>query len=157
VKFLVDANVLSEATKAVPSEAAVDWLRRHEHVVAVNTVVLGELEFGILLLPSGRRRKRLESWFSNVVEILPVLDMDRETARLWAALWRVVVVRPAKDGWERHATAWHRSPHLAATENHPRSAVGIPDPRQRRHRQVQRQRCRHEDPAGAEAGEVTLP
>jgi predicted nucleic acid-binding protein len=36
VKFLVDANVLSEATKAVPSEAAVDWLRRHEHVVAVN-------------------------------------------------------------------------------------------------------------------------
>jgi predicted nucleic acid-binding protein len=86
VKFLVDANVLSEATKAAPSEAAVDWLRRHEHVVAVNTVVLGELEFGILLLPSGRRRKRLESWFSNVVEILPVLDMDRETARLWAAL-----------------------------------------------------------------------
>lgn len=86
MKFLVDANVLSEATKAVPSEAAVDWLRRHEHVVAVNTVVLGELEFGILLLPSGRRRKRLESWFSNVVEILPVLDMDRETARVWAAL-----------------------------------------------------------------------
>jgi predicted nucleic acid-binding protein len=86
VKFLVDANVLSEATKAVPSEAAVDWLRRHEHVVAVNTVVLGELEFGILLLPSGRRRKRLESWFSNVVEILPVLEMERETARVWAAL-----------------------------------------------------------------------
>jgi predicted nucleic acid-binding protein len=86
VKFLVDANVLSEATKAVPSEAAVDWLRRHEHVVAVNAVVLGELEFGILLLPSGRRRKRLESWFSSVVEILPVLDMDREMARVWAAL-----------------------------------------------------------------------
>ena len=86
MKFLVDANVLSEATKAVPSEAAVDWLRRHEHVVAVNAVVLGELEFGILLLPSGRRRKRLESWFLNVVEILPVLEMDRETARVWAAL-----------------------------------------------------------------------
>ena len=86
MKFLVDANVLSEATKAVPSEAAVDWLRRHEHVVAVNAVVLGELEFGILLLPSGRRRKRLESWFSNVVEILPVLEMERETARVWAAL-----------------------------------------------------------------------
>jgi predicted nucleic acid-binding protein len=86
VKFLVDANVLSEATKAAPSEAVVDWLRRHEHVVAVNAVVLGELEFGILLLPSGRRRKRLESWFLNVVEILPVLDMDRETARVWAAL-----------------------------------------------------------------------
>jgi len=86
VKFLVDANVLSEATKAAPSEAAVDRLRRHEHVVAVNALVLGELEFGILLLPSGGHWKRLEAWFSNVAEILPVLEMNRETARLWAAL-----------------------------------------------------------------------
>ena len=86
MRFLADANVLSEATKAAPSVAAVDWLRRHEHEVAVNSVVLGEIEFGILLLPSGRRRRNLEEWFSGVAEMLPVLDMDRETARVWAAL-----------------------------------------------------------------------
>ncbi len=86
VKFLADANVLSEATKAAPSAKAVDWLRRNEEEVAVNAVVLGEIEFGILLLPSGRRRKRLEEWFARVAEILPVLDMDRETAHVWASL-----------------------------------------------------------------------
>jgi len=86
VKFLADANVLSEATKAAPSAKAVDWLRRNEEEVAVNAVVLGEIEFGILLLPSGRRRKRLEEWFARVAEILPVLDMDRDTAHVWAVL-----------------------------------------------------------------------
>ncbi len=86
MRFLADANVLSEATKVTPSAAAVKWLRRHEHEVAVNAIVLGEIEFGILLLPSGRRRKKLEEWFARVAEMLPVLEMDRETARVWAAL-----------------------------------------------------------------------
>jgi predicted nucleic acid-binding protein len=86
VKFLADANVLSEATKVAPCPGAVDWLRRHEHEVTVKAVVLGEMEFGILLLPSGRRRKKLEEWFARVAEMLPVLEMDRETARVWAAL-----------------------------------------------------------------------
>jgi predicted nucleic acid-binding protein len=86
VRYLVDANVLSEATKGAPMVKAVDWLRRHEHEVAVNAVVLGEIEFGILLLPSGRKRKALEEWFARVAEMLPVLEMDRETARVWAVL-----------------------------------------------------------------------
>ena len=29
-RFLVDANVLSEATKKVPNPLVVDWLRRNE-------------------------------------------------------------------------------------------------------------------------------
>lgn len=86
MRFLADANVLSEATKAVPCAAVLDWLSRHEHEVAVNPVVLGEIEFGILLLPSGRRRKNLEAWFARVAGMLPVVELDRETARVWAAL-----------------------------------------------------------------------
>lgn len=86
MKYLADANLLSEATKESPSPKAVSWLRRHEHEVAVNPVVLGEIEYGILLLPSGRRRKRLEEWFERVAAALPVFEMDRETAREWARL-----------------------------------------------------------------------
>ena len=51
MNFLVDANVLSEATKPLPNAAVVAWLRRHESRLAVNGVVLGEIRFGILLLP----------------------------------------------------------------------------------------------------------
>lgn len=59
-RFLVDANVLSEATKPAPNERVVEWLERNEPEVAVDPIILGEIRFGILLLPRGRRRSRLE-------------------------------------------------------------------------------------------------
>ena len=58
--FLVDANVLSEATKAEPDPTVVEWLRRNERLLVVDPVMVGEIRFGILLLPEGRRRRRLE-------------------------------------------------------------------------------------------------
>ena len=86
MKYVVDANVLSEPTKPVPDARVVAWLRRHEHEIAVNPIILGELEYGILLLPAGRRRARLEEWFSVGVERLRVLDFDTATAASWARL-----------------------------------------------------------------------
>jgi hypothetical protein len=86
VKYLVDANVLSEPTKPTPDERALHWLRRYESELAVNPIILGELEYGILLLPAGRRRKRLEAWFATGVERLRVLDFDTASAAAWARL-----------------------------------------------------------------------
>ena len=86
MKFLVDANVLSEPTKPVPEARVVEWLRRHERDLAVNPIILGELEYGILLLPAGRRRTRLEQWFAGGVQRLRVLDFDAPTAAAWARL-----------------------------------------------------------------------
>jgi predicted nucleic acid-binding protein len=53
VKYLVDANVLSEPTKPAPDPRIVAWLRAHEPDIAVDPVILGELRFGILILPKG--------------------------------------------------------------------------------------------------------
>ena len=86
MKFLVDANVLSEPTKPVPVTRVVAWLRENESELAINPIVLGELEYGILLLPAGRRRKRLQDWFSEAVQRLRVLDFDSDCASAWARL-----------------------------------------------------------------------
>jgi toxin FitB len=86
VKYLVDANVLSEPTKPNPSPSVVAWLRAHESQLAVNPIILGELEYGILLLPSGQRRRRLERWFLEGVSRLQVVDFKVETASRWARL-----------------------------------------------------------------------
>lgn len=86
MKFLVDADVLSEATKPQPAENVVDWLRQHDSELAVTPIILGELEYGILLLPTGRKRKRLMDWFTSGVQQLNVLDIDAATARVWAKL-----------------------------------------------------------------------
>ena len=47
--FLVDANVLSEATKPAPDPRVLKWLARHEREIAVDPIILGEIRFGILL------------------------------------------------------------------------------------------------------------
>ena len=86
MKYLVDANVLSETTKPVPDARAISWLRLHESDIVVDPVVLGEIQYGILLLPKGRRRERLENWFSQVVIRISCLPWDAATGFCWAKL-----------------------------------------------------------------------
>lgn len=84
--YLVDANVLSEPTRPEPSAKVVAWLREHAHEFAVDPIVLGELRFGILLLPRGRKRAALEQWFDAGVKHLAGLTWEAETGLRWAAL-----------------------------------------------------------------------
>lgn len=86
MKYLVDADVLSEPTKPAPTPAIMAWLRRHDAELAVSPVVLGELQYGILLLSPGKKRERLLEWFAAGAERLNVLDFDAATAAHWAQL-----------------------------------------------------------------------
>jgi hypothetical protein len=86
VKHLVDANVLSEATKPNPDPRVVEWLRRNERSVVVDPVVLGEVRFGILLLPRGARRAKLERWFEQGVGRIQCLSWDSTVGLRWAQL-----------------------------------------------------------------------
>ena len=84
--YLVDANVLSEPTRPAPNPAVVSWLRRHERDLAVDPIILAEIRFGILLLPRGRRRARLEQWFDAGVQAIHCVAWDASTGLRWAAL-----------------------------------------------------------------------
>lgn len=86
MSYLVDANVLSEATKPGPNPAVVEWLRRNESAVVVDPVILGEIRFGILLLAPGARRTRLERWFEDGVRRIHCLPWDAATGLRWAEL-----------------------------------------------------------------------
>jgi len=86
VKYLVDANVLSEPTKPAPDPRVIEWLRAHEPDIAVDPVILGELRFGILILPKGRRRTALERWFTAGAGRLRCLPWDADTGLKWAEL-----------------------------------------------------------------------
>ncbi len=133
MKYLVDANVLSEPTKPVPETRVLDWLRRHERHLAVNPIVLGELEYGILLLPAGRRRARLERWFSEGVPRLRVLDFDTATAATWARLLarlkRKGSAMPIKDSLIAASAIAHQL--IIATRNTPdfkKAGVALENP-----------------------------
>lgn len=84
--YLVDANVLSEPTKPAPSLKVVEWLRRNESELVIDPIILGEIRFGIHLLPAGRRRQRLERWFKRGVAKLACLPWGPATGLRWARL-----------------------------------------------------------------------
>ena len=84
--YLVDANVLSEPTRPAPEPRVLEWLRRHERDIAVDPIILGEVRFGILLLPKGARRARLEQWFDSGVQRLHCVSWEAETGLRWAQL-----------------------------------------------------------------------
>ena len=86
MRFLVDANVLSEPTRPAPDPRVVEWLRTNEREIAIDPIILGEVRFGILLLRRGRKRMALERWFDDGVRRLRCLPWEAETGLRWAEL-----------------------------------------------------------------------
>ena len=86
MSVLVDANVLSEATKPEPDPRVLEWLRRNERALVVDPVVLGEVRFGILLLRAGSRRAELERWFEDGIGRIECLPWDATVGLRWAQL-----------------------------------------------------------------------
>lgn len=90
MKFLLDTNVVSEATRPQASAAVLGWLGGQDsESLFISAITLGELQRGALLLPSGAKRKALLRWIETDIReafagrILPVdaFVMDR-----WAQL-----------------------------------------------------------------------
>jgi predicted nucleic acid-binding protein len=84
--YLVDANILSEPTKLRPNAKVVAWLSENEKDFVVDSLILGEIAIGILVLPRGRKRTQLERWFDAVVERIDCLPWDAAISRRWAQL-----------------------------------------------------------------------
>lgn len=84
--YLVDGSVLCEPTKPKPHSGALRWLRDHESDLTIDPVILGEIRFGILLLPRGRRRDALERWFDEGIDRITCLAWDRTVGLRWAQL-----------------------------------------------------------------------
>ncbi len=84
--YLVDANVLSEPTKQTADPKVIAWLTANESTLVVDSIILGELRVGILALPRGRKREKLEEWVEVVVEMIECLPWDAAISHRWATL-----------------------------------------------------------------------
>ncbi|MDE2722353.1 MAG: type II toxin-antitoxin system VapC family toxin [Gemmatimonadota bacterium] len=85
--FLLDTNVVSELTKNVPNSQVITFLVA-QNDLWLSIIVLHELDFGLNLLPLGRRRDRISAVLAAFVteyedRILPV---DRPEAEQAASL-----------------------------------------------------------------------
>ena len=90
MNFLLDTNVVSEATRPRPSAAVLDWIAAQaSEALFISAITIGELRRGALLLTAGKKRKALLRWIETGIKadfaghILPV---DTAVMERWAQL-----------------------------------------------------------------------
>jgi predicted nucleic acid-binding protein len=63
--IFLDTNVISETLKKAPNEAVLAWLVRHDAEIALPTVAIAEIAFGIQKIRPDQRAERLEQGLSD--------------------------------------------------------------------------------------------
>jgi predicted nucleic acid-binding protein len=63
--IFLDTNILSESLRKSPDPAVIAWLVRHDAELALPTVTIAELAFGIQKILPDRRATRLEKGLSD--------------------------------------------------------------------------------------------
>ena len=101
--YLLDANILSELTRAEPSVRVVRRVRAHLFEIAISSTVLYELRSGVLVLPESKRRRDLRDHIDKFVlpncEVIPFDERSAEwLASESARLQRIGKPRPVLDG-----------------------------------------------------------
>ncbi len=90
MNYLLDTNILCEATRPHPGAHAAAWLSaRPALTLFVSLVSIAEIRKGILLLPEGKKRAKLGSWLES--GLLPafasrVIPLGKAEMNEWAAL-----------------------------------------------------------------------
>ena len=90
MSWLLDTNVICEPTRRAPSPRVVEWLRSvPSSACHASVITLGEIRRGILRLPAGTRRRKLEKWKRE--EFQPafadrILPIGEEEIAAWAEM-----------------------------------------------------------------------
>lgn len=91
-RYLLDTNIISNATKPAPSEALMAWMAdQADENLFISTLTLAEIRRGVLEKPAGRKRRELERWFSGpegpqALFAGRVLPFDERAGLVWARL-----------------------------------------------------------------------
>ena len=88
--ILLDTNVVSEVMKTRPAEAVVAWLNGQDsEKLYISAITVGEIAYGLRILPDGKRRSGLRERFEKFVALAfdqRVLAYDESAARIYGEL-----------------------------------------------------------------------
>jgi len=92
MRFLLDTNIISNATKPTPSEALLAWMAEQtDQDLYIASLTVAEIRRGVLEKPAGKLRNQLEAWFSGPegpqsLFAGRVLPFDEKAGLAWARL-----------------------------------------------------------------------
>jgi len=80
--IVLDTNVVSEPLSRVPDQNVLRWLAEHSTDVAITSLTVAELRFGVQRLPEGRRRDHLAAAVDDLIvgAAERILPFDAEAA-----------------------------------------------------------------------------
>ena len=68
MNYLLDTCVLAEFKKKQPEQNVLDWLNsKNEQSLFLGVITIGEMQKGISVLPSSKKRRSLETWLQNLI------------------------------------------------------------------------------------------
>ncbi len=91
-RWLLDTNIISNVTKAVPSESLLAWMAEQaDETLYISALTVAEIRRGVLEKPPGRKRDQLEAWFAgpegpSALFAGRVLPFDEKAGLVWARL-----------------------------------------------------------------------
>ena len=91
-RYLLDTNIISNVTKPVPSEPLLARMADQvDDNLFIASLTIAEIRRGVLEKPAGRKRERLEAWFSgpdgpSALFAGRVLPFDEKAALIWARM-----------------------------------------------------------------------
>ncbi len=80
MRYLADTNILCQ--QDIEPKVR-NWVMQHYLEIAVAAVTIAEIAQGIEALPTGKRRKQLESVLDEIVQDYEILPFGLPEARIW--------------------------------------------------------------------------
>ncbi len=69
VSYLLDTNVVSEATKKKPESGLEEWLTAQPNeALYLSVITIGEIRHGLLLLHEGKKKRALLEWLGGEIQ-----------------------------------------------------------------------------------------
>jgi predicted nucleic acid-binding protein len=89
MKYLLDTNVVCEATGKHPEAIVLAWIEAHSHECFLSCVSLGEIWKGLHRLPEGRRKRGLVQWAEALENDFTeqILALDTTILKSWGKLY----------------------------------------------------------------------
>ena len=89
MNYLLDTNVVCEATARQPAPTVLAWIETHAHECFLSSVSLGEIWKGLHRLPEGKRKRGLVRWAEGLENDFAeqILGLDTNTLKSWGKLY----------------------------------------------------------------------
>ncbi|MDA8052087.1 MAG: hypothetical protein M0002_19160 [Rhodospirillales bacterium] len=69
MRYLLDTNIISNITKASPSESLLEWMaQQDDDDLYIISLTLAEIRHGVPEKPADKRRDQFEAWFGGPEE-----------------------------------------------------------------------------------------